>query len=132
MSATKGRSKGKRQAPLGNTTEAVAQVAVIAPLDAPLQAAAAQLTLDGSLQIKDVEAMQQRLMATFDGAATVTVDISGIQSIDTAGIQLLLAYQGEAAKRQIAVDFSGDSPAVVQALLMLGLRDRLRAAASRG
>jgi ABC-type transporter Mla MlaB component len=84
-----------------------------------------------NLEIKDIEAAKQQLLAAFAPGTPVKVDVARIFAIDTAGVQLLLAFQGEAAKRGIAVEFSGESAPLAHALSILGLRGRLRIASHR-
>jgi anti-anti-sigma regulatory factor len=43
--------------------------------------------------------------------------------VDTAGVQLLLSFRMEAAKRGVHVEIRGESAAFTQALAVLGLRD---------
>jgi ABC-type transporter Mla MlaB component len=82
--------------------------------------------LDASLQIKDVEQAHRRLLAALGGASSVSVDVSPIDVIDTAGLQLLLALQRGAASGGVPVEFHGESAALSQALSILGLRDALK------
>jgi ABC-type transporter Mla MlaB component len=84
-----------------------------------------------NLEIKDVEGAKQRLMETFATGTSVKIDVGRVNAIDTAGVQLLLAFQGEAAKRGVAVEFSGESAPLRQALSVLGLRDKLQIASHR-
>jgi anti-anti-sigma regulatory factor len=84
------------------------------------------LQLESSLEIKDVENTHRRLMAMLEHGAGVTVDISHVGAMDTAGAQLLLAFQSEALKRGLSVEFSGRSTAFTHALTILGLSDAVR------
>jgi ABC-type transporter Mla MlaB component len=93
--------------------------------------AEATLQLDANLEIKDVEDAHRRLLAAFAGVSAVRVDVSRIAAIDTAGIQLLLAVQGECVNRGAAIEFCGESPAVNHALSVLGIPDALRRAVCR-
>ena len=77
--------------------------------------------LGHSLQIKDVEAVHRRLIAALDAGTRVTVDLSRLGSADTAGVQLLLSFQGDARKRGVEFEFIGTSDALNQALVVLGL-----------
>ena len=77
--------------------------------------------LEPSLEIKDVEDVHKRLMARLARGAAVTVDVSRVGAVDTAGVQLLVAFQGEAVKRGVSVEFCGNSSALTHALTVLGL-----------
>ncbi len=84
-----------------------------------------------NLEIKDVEDAKQRLMAAFATGTPVKIDVGRVNAIDTAGVQLLLAFQGEAAKRGVAVEISGESAPLRHALSVLGLRGKLQIASHR-
>jgi anti-anti-sigma regulatory factor len=83
--------------------------------------------LDHSLEIKDVQGMHRRLLAAVAGASNVTLDVSRLATVDTAGVQLLLALCAAVSKQGKSVYMRGDSPALTQALTALGLRDALGA-----
>jgi anti-anti-sigma regulatory factor len=89
------------------------------------------LHLGAGLEIKDVETVHRQLAGMLDGGSPVTVDISHVAAMDTAGVQLLLAFQNEAAKRGLLVEYSGRSTAFTHALTAVGLGDAVRHAASR-
>jgi ABC-type transporter Mla MlaB component len=84
--------------------------------------------LEPSLEIKDVEDVHKRLMARLARGAAVTVDVSRVGAVDTAGVQLLVAFQGEAVKRGVPVEFCGLSTALTHALTVLGLGATVRIA----
>jgi len=94
-----------------------------APAETPAEPASV-LHLE-NLEIKDVEAAKQHLLVILARGTPVTLDVARVGVIDTAGVQLL-AFHGEAAKRGIAVEFSGQSPPLRHALSVLGLQDRLQ------
>jgi anti-anti-sigma factor len=81
------------------------------------------LRLDASLRIGDVEARREVLQRLLDGREPVRIDISALQWVDSAGVQLLLAMRQEADRRGIALDYSGESPELFNALKLLGLAD---------
>jgi ABC-type transporter Mla MlaB component len=86
--------------------------------------------LDPGLEIKDVEDVHKRLMARLARGAAVTVDVSRVGAVDTAGVQLLVALQGEAVKRGVSVEFCGNSTALTHALTVLGLGAVVRIASA--
>lgn len=90
----------------------------VGPPDAP---GATVVQLDGGLQIKDVEEAHRRLIAAFDRGGAMAIDISRVGVVDTAGVQLLLSLAGEAARRSVALEMQGESPALTKALAALGL-----------
>jgi anti-anti-sigma regulatory factor len=91
----------------------------------------ATLHLSAGLEIKDVEGVHRQLAGMLDRGSAITVDISHVAAMDTAGVQLLLAFQSEAAKRGVLVEYSGRSTAFTHALTAVGLGDAVRHAASR-
>jgi anti-anti-sigma regulatory factor len=91
------------------------------PVAAPDAAHLGTVQIDHGLEIKDVERVRDRLLAAFEHGSKVTVDVGQVATIDTAGVQLLLAVRGEASKRGMTVEFRGESPALTRALTVLGL-----------
>jgi anti-anti-sigma regulatory factor len=91
----------------------------------------AHLRLNSSVEIKDVESAHRQLLDVLQQGLPVTVDISHVAAMDTAGVQLLLAFQSEAGKRGVAIEFSGQSTAFTHALTAVGLGDAVRHVASR-
>lgn len=87
---------------------------------------AAKLRLESSLEIKDVEEVHRGLVAALAGGAALTVDISRVGAVDTAGVQLLMALQSEASRRGVSVRFCGESAALTHALSVLGLGAAIR------
>ncbi len=78
--------------------------------------------LDANLEIQNIEAARRELAEMFARALPVTVDVSRITSIDTAGVQLLLAVCNAAPKHGVSVEFRGQSAALSNALAVLGLQ----------
>ncbi|MDP9014586.1 MAG: STAS domain-containing protein [Pseudomonadota bacterium] len=89
---------------------------------------APKLRLESSLEIKDVEEVHRGLVAALAGGVALTVDISRVGAVDTAGVQLLMAFQSEASRRGMPVQFCGESAALTHALTVLGLRAAIRIA----
>ena len=83
------------------------------------------MPLEASLQIQNVERELVRLRQVFELNGAAAIDVSGLTAIDTAGVQLLLAIAREGARRHIRIHFRGDSPALTQALKLLGLEAAL-------
>ena len=57
------------------------------------------LTLQGALTIRHVRDIRTSLVAAFDSAEQVTVDVSSTTDVDVAGVQLLCACQRSAVAR---------------------------------
>ena len=64
----------------------------------PTAAADSLLHLGAGLEIKDVETVHKQLTSMLERGPSITLDISHVAAMDTAGVQLLLAFQSEAAE----------------------------------
>jgi ABC-type transporter Mla MlaB component len=139
VKSTKKRKPPPRAAAMSVVTESLGPEMAHASVDSrdaagaapPLDAAtglAAKVYLESSLEIKDVEDAHRQLMALLARTSAVAVDVSRVGAVDTAGVQLLLAFQSEAVNRGVAVAFCGESAALKHALSALGLSDAFRMA----
>ena len=76
----------------------------------------------GSLTIEKADALKQEFLQAFDSAKEILLDISAIEDIDTAIIQLIFSAGKEAAKRGVKFQVDKNiSPAVMQFLKLLNL-----------
>jgi anti-anti-sigma regulatory factor len=71
------------------------------------------LTIDNAVEF------QKTFLDTLKKGATPVVDLSGIESIDLAGIQLLVAYAREALEKKVDIHFIGTIHESVRASLIL-------------
>lgn len=81
--------------------------------------------LAGMLTIQTIQARKDSLLAEMLNASELIVNLSDVESIDVAGVQLLLAIQLFAQQQQKSCQFVEPSDAVKQALCLLGLYDQL-------
>jgi anti-anti-sigma regulatory factor len=81
--------------------------------------------LEPGLEIKDAESVYGLLLAALGDGREVTVDVSRVRAVDTAGAQLLLAFQGEASRRGVTIEFRGESAPLAHTVAVLGLGDKL-------
>ena len=88
------------------------------------------LYLGASLDIKNIEQAAASLMARLAGPGTLTIDLSRVSNVDTAGVQLLLALRNETPGQGMNIEFRGQSAALTLALASLGLQGQLPAASS--
>jgi len=84
------------------------------------------IALAGRLEIKDVARVQTQLLQALgaphaDGA--LAIDLSGLETVDTAGVQLLLAAKREAVRSGLRLDYRGESSELRGVLELLGLRE---------
>jgi len=88
--------------------------------------------LQPGLEIKDAEGVHRLLLAALGDGRAVTVDVGRVHAVDTAGAQLLLAFQAEASRRGVTVEFRGDSAPLAHTLAVLGLRGKFLFAVPHG
>jgi anti-anti-sigma regulatory factor len=88
--------------------------------------------LEPGLEIKDAEGVHRLLLAALGDGRAVTVEVGRVNAVDTAGAQLLLAFQSEAIRRGVTVDIRGESAPLTHTLAVLGLRDKFLFAVPHG
>lgn len=81
----------------------------------------AVIKLGTSLRIQDVTASRRLMERTLEEGTPVRIDLGGLTDIDTAGVQLLVAYAREAARRGIDIRWSGETSVLLNALRLLGM-----------
>lgn len=80
-----------------------------------------RIELAGSLSMRDAPELAARLRAAMEDGEPVVIDLSGLESIDTGCLQLLLAGHRQAAETGQPLGFADPShPPFVQALHGLG------------
>jgi anti-anti-sigma regulatory factor len=72
-----------------------------------------------------VEASHRLLEQSLKRSVSIRIDLSRLEDIDTAGVQLLLAYCREAGRLGVDARFVGETPALADALRLLGLNGAL-------
>jgi len=108
--------------------DGVPPAATVPPEAATLDASV--LYLDASLNIQNIEQSAATLRERLASPGALTIDLSRVANVDTAGIQILLAFRNEAPSRGLSLEFRGQSAALTQALSVLGLQGQLAAAPS--
>ncbi|HMA12590.1 MAG TPA: STAS domain-containing protein [Steroidobacteraceae bacterium] len=101
------------------------------PAQAP-RSAPAGLKLEASCTLRDSMDMQFQLLAVDFGDADVLVDGSAVERIDTAGLQMLLAFTKYHAARGKPVRWTAASPELLRSSQVLGLDGMLGLAPSTG
>ena len=94
---------------------------ITAPEPVAGAADACELALDASLEIGGVSEARRRFLDALVGIRRMTLDVRPLTTVDTAGVQLLVALAQEAKRRGIAFSCEGGSPALALALRSLGL-----------
>ncbi|WP_255991533.1 STAS domain-containing protein [Chitinolyticbacter albus] len=96
------------------------------PLTTLAKGEGAQFRLDGELTIFHAASLKDALIAALgEGGPALTIDLSGVDELDTAGVQLLLLVKREAARLGRALIYSGHSAAVISVLELLDLAGTL-------
>ena len=85
-----------------------------------------RLAIEGELTISTAAEHRQRLLAALPGSPGLRLDLSGVEELDTAGLQVLLLARREADRLNLTVEF-GDPSRAVEAVLTLAQLDDLEA-----
>lgn len=87
----------------------------------PESAAALTMRLGRHTSIREVAAIKQELLTLLDHPETVTVDMSDVEGIDTAVLQLLYAFERDRTLLGRVVAWHGASTEFEAAAATLGL-----------
>lgn len=77
------------------------------------------LRLDGELTINHVGEARDQVNAALDEQPSLHLNLSGLEELDTAGVQLLVWLKQEARRRGKPLAYFGHSPAVVEVFDLL-------------
>jgi ABC-type transporter Mla MlaB component len=83
------------------------------------------LTLTAECTVAEAESLKSELARLLEEPAAVTVDVSALQRIDTAALQLLAAFVRDRRTAGRAVEWRGRAAALDTAAGLLGLNDML-------
>lgn len=92
------------------------------------RSAPAALTLAAQCTVAEADVFQAQLAGRLHEQEAVTVDVSALQRIDTAGLQLLAAFVRDRRTAGRAVEWRGSAAALDSAASLLGLNDMLERA----
>ena len=84
------------------------------------------LALAAECMVSDAGSLKETLAALLDEPLPVTLDITALQRVDTAGLQVITAFIRERAGHGRAVEWQGTAPALATAARLLGLTSLLR------
>jgi len=84
------------------------------------------LALAAECLVAGASTLKESLGSRLDEPHPITLDITDLQRIDTAGLQLLTAFVRERAGHGRAVEWRGSSPVLTSAAQLLGLTALLR------
>ena len=88
--------------------------------DHPLLLASGPFTIFEAAELKT-----EMLAALYDAGPTLEIDLSGVEEVDSAGMQLLLLLKREATRCQQQLVYSRHSPAVISVIELLELGQHL-------
>lgn len=133
-------AKARRAAPVDEATPAVASPVESAvesarePAAAPAatQSRRAGLKLESSCTLRDALDMQFQLLATDFGDSDVLLDGSAVERIDTAGLQMLVAFTRQHSSSGKRVEWLSASAELQRCSRMLGLDEAIGLAAAAG
>jgi anti-anti-sigma regulatory factor len=78
-----------------------------------------------NLSIAHVRDLHAAVCSRADAGGTLVLDLAAVDTIDTAGIQLLIAIHQDASRRGQAVELSGMPDAASSAIRLLGMANEL-------
>jgi ABC-type transporter Mla MlaB component len=87
---------------------------------------ATEVVLGDQLLVRDIANAKTRLREALDHGLPIRLHAGRLERVDTAALQLLLAFLREAETRGCAVEWGGDNAILASAIECLGLRDALR------
>jgi ABC-type transporter Mla MlaB component len=84
------------------------------------------LALAAECIVSGASSLKEQLAGLLDEPLPVTLDITALQRIDTAGLQVITAFVRERASRGRLVEWQGSAPVLVTAAQLLGLTTLLK------
>jgi ABC-type transporter Mla MlaB component len=96
------------------------------PAGAPTAVSPDSFSLQAECLIADAAELKGALAQLLENTETVTLDISALRRIDTAGLQVIATFVRERASNGHAVKWAGAAPALASAAQLLGLSALLR------
>jgi anti-anti-sigma regulatory factor len=113
MTVRQGRRKEKAA-----TAIAATAIAAVAELPGALQ-------LDPQCTLRESAALKSRLLERLDQVGDVELDAGAVEKIDTAGLQLLVAFARQLRDSHRALGWKSIAPELLRSAAQLGLTDVL-------
>lgn len=101
--------------------ETVVAEAVAEVVAEPAVAGDPLVVLAANCSVKDAAALKTSLCAFSNHGDAVTLDVSAVERVDTATMQLLCAFVRDRSGRNQGVTWRGESPALQDAVRLLGV-----------
>jgi len=123
--ATSAASRSPRGGHLPGPPRAAAAVRKTTP-PTPVEKPSTTLALAAECMVSGASSLKESLATLLDEPLPVTLDITTLQRIDTAGLQVITAFVRERAGHGRTVEWQGTAPALTTAAQLLGLTSLLR------
>lgn len=107
------------------TAETVVADAVELVAAEPVPAGEPVVVLAANCSVKDAAALKTSLCAFANESTDVTLDVSAVERVDTATMQLLCAFVRDRSGRKQSVTWRGESQALQDAVRLLGVGELL-------
>ncbi|HEY4708189.1 MAG TPA: STAS domain-containing protein [Thermodesulfobacteriota bacterium] len=82
-----------------------------------------QVKIEGEMNIYNAGELKDGLMNAIRGAEVVSLDLSGVSEMDSAGLQVVLLAWREAGRRTVPFRLTGMSSAVESVLSLFDLKE---------
>ena len=92
----------------------------------PVEKPSTTFALAAECMVSGASSLKESLATLLDEPLPVTLDITTLQRIDTAGVQVITAFVRERAGHGRTVEWQGTAPALTTAAQLLGLTSLLR------
>jgi anti-anti-sigma regulatory factor len=92
----------------------------------PLDGDAIQVNLPAMLTIASSSDLHEALAGIIESTSVVVLEAGGVQKVDTAGLQLLVAFAHERTDQSLLTELRGASSSLVEPLALLGLGAHLQ------
>jgi phospholipid transport system transporter-binding protein len=110
----------------GDTTRTRRGRAAKTPADIEHNAGGSLFAVAAECTVADAGSLKSGLAKLLDDSGVVTLDISAVQRIDTAGLQVITTFVRERESHGRQVEWRGTAPALAAAATLLGLSSLLR------
>lgn len=80
-----------------------------------------RVVLGPACTIHEAQMLRAQLLAQAELPGPYEIDGSGVQQVDTAGVQLVVAFALDCLERGISYSWKGRSPALDEAIRVLGV-----------
>jgi len=80
-----------------------------------------RITLDGAMTVYEAVDAKRDLLQALAGSTALEIDVTGLDEVDTAGLQLLLLLRRESLRAAKPLRLAGSSQALAEVLDRYGL-----------